>query len=260
MTDPFEEGREQAEARRRDLEALREDVRAIVRDEVGRAGVSESDLKRMVWDLVRAETATAAPQKRAAPVLVWVVAAAVIGLLGGALGYRALAGAPDEPTAAQQDAQVPDPGDAHPAPAEAEAPPTPAERAARWDSLVAARSPALDPLLVRLEAAGPAAPVRAALVAWRGGAALDDPAARRLHDALVQLTLNEVAGSDLALDGVLTREPCGGSSCGALLRVWQEQGEAHGMPAYPADAATDAEALRIAERALLYGRVEGEGG
>jgi hypothetical protein len=262
MTDPFERGREQAEARRRELEAFREDVRAMVSEEVGRTGVSESDLKRMVRDLVRAEAGTAAPRERAAPVMVWVAVAAVVGLLGGALGYRALAGTPGESMATEQSAPAPvvDVADTPPTPAVAQAPPTPAERAARWDSLVAARSPVLDPLLAQVEAAGPAAPVRAALEAWRGGAALDAAAARRFHDALVQLTLNDVAGAGLALDGLVTRAPCRGDSCGALLRVWQERGEALGMPAYPADPANDAEALRIAERALLFGRVEDQGG
>ncbi|HZD05117.1 MAG TPA: hypothetical protein VE173_09365, partial [Longimicrobiales bacterium] len=69
--DPFRTAQNATEELRRAVESIREDVRAVVRDEVGRAGVSEAELERMVAELVRRYGAEReAPARRwKAPVL-----------------------------------------------------------------------------------------------------------------------------------------------------------------------------------------------
>ena len=62
--------------------------------------------------------------------------------------------------------------------------------------------------------------------------------------------------SALTIDGNILRQPCGGRSCGALLKLWQERGEAFGLPAWTAGAATDAQAIATVERILVLDRAE----
>jgi hypothetical protein len=194
----------------------------------------------------------------------------VVGLAVGAVGYRTLVGPVDDdtPTAVEASAPAPpaeggegtpaaaDPAARDPAPLSGT---SPSERAALYDSLLDSRSERLVPLIERLEAAGPAVPVAEAARTWRAGGALDAGGRRRLHDALVQLALNDEAGAGLALDGLLTRDPCRGNSCGALLELWRTRGEELGMPELPAEPASDTPTLGVAERVLVLGRLEAAG-
>lgn len=288
--DAFARGQADAEALREALDGVREDVAAIVREEVARVGMSRSELERMVGEAVAREARRpgVASADRDRPG--WLVPALaggglVLGLILGAFGYRALApgmtgaGGPtgdDAPFGATAPATpaADAAGEAvegtrpdgtspsgEPAPGTGRSA-TPAERAALYDSLLAAGSERLVPLVSRLEEAGPADPVTAAIETWRAGVALDDAQRRRLHDALVQLSLNEEAGAGLTLDGLVSRGPCRGNSCGALLQLWRERGDTLGMPELPDDPTTDSETLAVVEKVLVLGRVDasGEGG
>jgi hypothetical protein len=259
--DPFQRGQEATEAVRRELEALREDARALVRDEVERAGMPRSELQRLVAEAVRREVASrgsAAPAWRSVGL---VALGSVIGVLAGALGYAALAGPGDVPASspgepARDAATVA----AIDSPAPAPPPPTPEERAALYDSLFAAREGGLEPLVAALETGGAAVPVVEAAGAWRAGGDLTAVQARRLHDALVQAALNATTGSSLRLDGFLTRDPCAGDSCGALLELWRVRGGELGMPPLPERAASATDILALVEKVLVLSRMETGGG
>lgn len=282
--DAFARDQAEAEALREALDGVREDVAAIVREEVARVGMSPSELERMVRDAVAREARRpgAAPSGPTRPG--WLVPALaggglVVGLALGVFGYRALddrsAGgmdAPAEATApATRTATAGGDGAAGTAgdgsspsgePASGAASLTPSESAELYDSLFATGSERLAPLVSRLEEAGPADPVSAAIETWRAGVDLDDAQSRRLHDALVQLALNEEAAAGLTLDGLVSRGPCRGNSCGALLELWRERGDSLGMPVLPDDPTVDSETLAVAERVLVMGRLDesGEGG
>ncbi len=278
--DPFESGQDATDEIRHALEAIRADVRAVVQDEVARAGMSEGELERFVADLVRknlTEAAEVRPRASvwSAPVLL--LTGLVVGLLGGFAGYWMLARpTTDGARPPALSSAAPDPGAAT-APTETDASAAPASQgsqsstspppaaaaptalAARYDSLFAAHDPGLEPLLAELEGKA-APPVLAALTEWRGGGALDPGPRRRLHDALVQAAVNRLAGTALTLDGLVTRNPCGGASCGAILQLWQARGPELGLPAYPAaDTARDA-ALPTVERVLVMRGLEADGG
>ena len=260
--DPFTEARDDTEHLREALDDVRRDVEAVVREEVRRSAVSRATLEEWIRDAVRRELAASGPGRPWTRAALGVVAAVAL-LALGALGYRALAGgrpaAGPEAVEAESGAVAPGvgsevaPGEGAGAAPTAE---TPEERLARLDSLFDARSSRFDPLLARLEAAGPPPAVHDALAAWRAGRPLDPSQERRLRDALLQLTLNELTGERLVLDGLVTRGPCGGSSCGVLLRLWEGRGAELGLPPYPPDAASDLQALRTAEGMLLLARLE----
>jgi hypothetical protein len=265
--DPFERGQRESEELRKALDDLRDDIRAMVREEMARRDEVPADVEGSIREAVRIEV-----RSHTAPRPFWgsvglVAVGVVIGLAMGALGYGALVvGADDResPVAtAGEEAEVDAPGasasGSPPDDRENPTPATPDERAALYDSLLATRSARLEPLVLRLEAAGAAAPVLAAVEAWRAGRELDPEERRRLHDGLVQLSLNEEAGAGLALDGLLTRAPCRGSSCGALLELWTERGTELGMPPAPEGAAADSAALAVAERVLVLRRAEAGG-
>lgn len=265
--DPFSRGQRDAEALRRAVEGLREDVGALVREEVSRAGMSRSELERLVRDAVSREVRRAGPSGSPWRSVALAGVGVVVGLAAGVVGYRALAG-PGDATPPAVEASSPAPaeraGGGSPGDAEAGEPgsppgTTPDERAAVYDSLLDSRSERLEPLMARLEAAGPAVPVAEAVRTWRAGTALDAAGRRRLHDALVQLALNDEAGAGLALDGLLTRDPCRGNSCGALLELWRTRGEELGMPELPDEPASDTPTLGVAERVLVLGRLEAAG-
>lgn len=270
--DAFQEGRDSAERRRSDLDAVREDVRAIVRAEVARAGMSAADLERLVAELMEKRAARASGLSRW-PASAWVAIGVAGGVVAGALGYGMLVGG--DPIAGSAETgisavgvEVPagvglDPGVEAMDPA-LEAPVSPApsaeDRAATYDSIFDARSGLFDPLISELEASAIAVPVSEAIQAWRGGGGLTVGQERRLHDGLLQLTVSELTGVALALDGLVTRGPCSGSSCGALLDLWSTRGEELSLPPFPEDAANDAAAVSVVERLLLLRRLEGGDG
>ena len=113
----------------------------------------------------------------------------------------------------------------------------------------------LHALVDALDGQSPGADVRTAIAAWRLGR-MSDAQRERLHAALVQSVLRAEVDSSLAIDGNILREPCGGSSCGALLELWQERGEALGLPAWSAAAAADPNTIRTVERILVLDRAE----
>ncbi|HZD04640.1 MAG TPA: hypothetical protein VE173_06975, partial [Longimicrobiales bacterium] len=171
---------------------------------------------------------------------------------GSAVAAERGAGAPEE--------GAPSPSAATPTPAGSTATPdAPAQVAARYDSLFESRDSALAPLLADLEE-GSAEPVQAAVTDWRGGAPLEPGPRRRLHDALVQAAVNRLAGTDLVLDGLLSRNPCGGASCGAVLRLWETRGPELGLPAYLPDASAREGVLPTVERVLVMRGLEVSGG
>lgn len=265
--DPFEAGQDATEELRRALEAIRQDVRAVVQDEVARAGISEADLERLVAELVRKH----APEPRK-PAAGWraplmLAAGLAVGAVGGALGYRLLAGpatAASTPPGESDAALVEGGGVAAPPESVAAAPSpepaaTAAELAARFDSLFESHDPELEPLLADLQGTA-AQPVLSALAAWRAGTPLEAGPRRRLHDALVQAAVNRLAGAGLALDGLVTRDPCGGASCGAVLQLWETRGGELGLPSYPPDDSTRNDALPVVERVLVMRGLEAAGG
>lgn len=272
--DPFGEGRAAAEELRRALDSIREDAREVVRREVEESGLTEAELGRLVRDMVRTELASGTGRRRrpASPV---VVAGVLAGALAGAAGYHLLAGPPREggvsPESASSSAERGSPRDATPqaraggsgvgAPSAAGTPSgraSPSALAGRYDSLLARRSPELEPLLDDLESAA-AAPVLDALARWRAGDALEAGPSRRLHDALVQAAVNRLAGADLVLDGLVTRSPCRGASCGAILSLWEARGAEWGL-AYPPGAAERETGLPTVERLLVVRALESAGG
>lgn len=273
VRDPFNEGRDAAEDLRRAVESIREDVRAVVREEVADQGLPESELKRMVGRLVREELAAARSRRPRRPAAALLAAGLAAGLLAGAVGYRVLAGSPGDETGAGVTVAPPrsatsDTGGDRAAGesvagTSAEEPPggrtTPEERAARYDSLVRVGAPELAPLLADLEGAA-AAPVLNALATWRAGDALEPGPRRRFHDALVQAALNRLSGAGLTLDGLVARNPCGGASCGALLRLWERREGEWDLPRYPQGAEAREAGLPIVERVLVLRALEASGG
>lgn len=273
--DPYDAGRNAAEDLRRTLEAVREDVRAVVREEVGRAGLPESELKRMVGELVREEIAAARAAEPRRPVALLAAAALILGVLTGAVGYRVLVSSgADRPGAVGTDgapgaAPVHDSTGAAGPPGSPASPvaeersgdgePAGASGAALYDSLFRAAAPELGPLAADLDGVA-AAPVLSALASWRAGSTLGPGPRRRLHDALVQAAVNRLAGEALALDGLVTRDPCGGASCGAVLRLWEDREAEWGLPRYPAEPDSREAGLPVVERLLVLRALEVAGG
>lgn len=269
VRDGFNEGRDAAEDLRRAVESIREDVRAVVREEVADQGLPESELKRMVGRFVREELAAARSRRPRWPAAALLAAGLATGLLAGAVGYRVLAGPAGDGTGAG--ATRPATSDTGGARAGGESvagtsaeetsagPATPEERAARYDSLLQAGAPELAPLLADLEGAA-AAPVLDALATWRAGDALEPGPRRRFHDALVQAAVNRLSGAGLTLDGLVARNPCGGASCGALLRLWERREGEWDLPRYPPGAEAREAGLPIVERVLVLQALEASGG
>ena len=121
---------------------------------------------------------------------------------------------------------------------------------ARYDSLFAARAPVVQELVDALELQNVDPVLRTAIQAWRNGTAT---AAQkdRVHVGLLQSVLREWEPS-LSLDGLMTRQPCGGNTCGALLRAAAERPdwEIPPLEAIPTDSA-----VRAAEKRIVYHRV-----
>jgi hypothetical protein len=255
--DPFEEGRAATERRRDELQSLRDDVRALVRDEVRRAGLSAAELDARVDRRVRSrieQSARKGGRPRWEPGL-WGAVGVMVGLGAGYLAFRGPRAEPptsEATTVESSPAAVVDTPPAEPTPA----PPTPAEVAAEYDRLFETRSAELGRLVDLLDAAVIADPVRQSLELWRAGSDLTPPQTRRLHDALVQFSLNRLEGTSLTLDGLITRGPCGGASCGALLTLWRGRGAELGMPPVSADPTTDQDGLALVERIAVVRALE----
>jgi hypothetical protein len=249
--DPFRESQELTERLRDELKDIRLDVDAIVREEVARSNLDPARVEAIVREAVRRELNSNTPWLIAQQQ--WLLPAIGL-LLGISIGLSAFAivrlralTPPAEQVAAATTAGT-TPATAV-APAAAPAPPDPARLAARYDSLFAGFSPALDGLVRRVEAASRDQTVRTAIAAWRLGQ-ISPELAGRLHSAFVQISLRDAIDSTLAVDGGILRDPCSGSSCGALLRLWRESGARYALPPFPGEP-VDAAQLAIAERALI---------
>ena len=129
------------------------------------------------------------------------------------------------------------------------------QRAAVYDSLWQAHSPRFTPLFAQIEGATQDDGVKQALNAWKAGS-LSALQRDLLHSALVQYSLREEMGAELALDGQLLRNPCRGASCSALLNFWETRGQGYGLPPVPEDAPRNTEALRTAENVLVLRTLE----
>lgn len=260
--DAFRDEQALTDALRDELRAVRGEVEAIVRREVTRAGIDPAHVQAAVRQAVAKELDARTPWALAR--IRWVGPA--LGLaVGLALGlsvfavYAARRAPPVEPAqvaAADGDAAAPAAAErASSLPERVD----PAALAARYDSLLAAHAPPLGALVDALDGQTPSADVRTAIAAWRLGR-MSETQRERLHAALVQSVLRAEIDSALVIDGDILRDPCGGRSCGALLKLWQQRGEALGLPAWSAASAADVAAIRTVERMLVLERAErGEG-
>jgi hypothetical protein len=255
--DAYRASRDQTEGLERELRDIRRDVEAIVTQEVRRA-TDPARVEGIVRDAVRRELSARTP---------WLVLHAgwvgpLVGvLLGLSLGLGVFA-----VVLARRDRAIPAADttvatlDAPALPAASASPETtapaadPAQLAARYDSLFGAADGAFHPLLGAVDSATTNAVVQRAVAAW-GQRALTQAERDRLHGALVQLALRDLVEPALVVDGEILRDPCRGTTCGALLRVWRDRGRELALPPYHAGAAADGAAVRQAERVLVMTRV-----
>jgi hypothetical protein len=250
--DAFRESQELTERLRDELKDIRLDVDAIVREEVARSNLDPARVEAIVREAVKRELNANTPWLIAQQQ--WLLPAIGL-LLGISIGLSAFAivrlralTPPATQVAANTTAGA-TPAATVAAPAAAPAPPDPARLAARYDSLFANFSPALDGLVRRVEAASRDQTLKTAIAAWRLGQ-ISPELATRLHSAFVQISLRDAVDSTLAVDGGILRNPCSGSSCGAMLRLWRESGARYDLPPFPGEP-VDAARLAIAERALI---------
>lgn len=256
--EPFDRERELTESLREELRDLRRDVEAIVEREVRRAA-DPARIEATVRESVRREISARTPWLIANAAWVGPLAGVLVGLALGISVFALVAsrrgdGSPvDSPPVAMSN---PSPnGAAAAAPSASEAARDAASQAARYDSLFEARSPMFD-LLIRSVDTGTTNPtVRAAIASWREGS-MTPTEADRLHVAFLQLVLRDAVDLGLEIDGGILRNPCRGSTCGALLRVWQDRGERMGLPAWHAGVAEDSAAVAVVERMLVLDRLE----
>lgn len=256
--DAFRDEQALTDALRDELRDVRGEVEAIVRREVTRAGIDAAHIQAAVRQAVAKELDARTPWALAR--IRWVGPA--LGLaIGLALGLSVFAVyAVRRAPQAQAPQMVTATGDPATSEAAERAPSLPesvepAALAARYDSLLAAHAPPLGALVDALDGQTPSPDVRTAIAAWRLGR-MSETQRERLHAALVQSVLRAEIDSALVIDGDILREPCGGRSCSALLKLWQQRGEAAGLPAWSAGAAADVATLRTVERILVLERAE----
>lgn len=251
--DRYRESQELSRALERALTELREDVASLVAQEVERRGHSKAEIETLVAELARREVRK---QKRAADPLLYrwaptlAAVATVLVLAGGVWAWERWDRG-DAEAAPRTAAAGPAPAATAPPEPRAEARPTVAAREARYEALLREPAPELAPLIDRLEQATQNAAVRVAIAAWRDGATTEAQR-ERLHSALAQLIARDVRPS-LGIDGLITRSPCGGSSCPALLEAWR--GRAAELD-YAVPAAPTEQQIRTAERLLVLRAVE----
>ncbi|MBW3534769.1 MAG: hypothetical protein KY453_06050 [Gemmatimonadetes bacterium] len=135
-------------------------------------------------------------------------------------------------------------------------PDAPAAQVQLYDSLFQARSPLFAPLLDSVAAESDARQVTDAVEAWRGDGDLGAKDRDVVQSALVQWILMREIDQRVDVDGELLRNPCRGTSCSALLNIWQMGSEAFGFPEMPDDAPTNTDALRTVEAMLVLERMQ----
>jgi len=253
--DPFRDEQALTEALRAELRQVRGDVEAIVRQEVTRAGIDPAHVQSLVRQAVAKELDARTPWALARIRWVGPAVGVAVGLALGLSLFAVYATRRAPATPPQPVAQAEAPAPAVTEPATPAVRSDPAALAARYDSLLAAHAPPIGALVDALDPLTRDPDVRTAIAAWRLGR-MSDAQRARLHAALVQSVLRTEVDSALVIDGNILRAPCGGRSCGALLKLWQERGEAFGLPAWTADAPTDSQAIATVERLLVLDRAE----
>ncbi|MGH7555391.1 MAG: hypothetical protein ACREMQ_20510 [Longimicrobiales bacterium] len=253
--DAFERSRELTDQLRDELRDIRRDVEALVEGEVRRA-TDPGRIEALVREAVRREMTARSSWLVTNAAWLAPVAAALVGLALGLSVFAIVSVRARTPQAAEQAAIVIDPAPAARSVLPVETP-DPANVAARYDSLFAARDTVFEPLLRLLERPDGNSTVRAAAAAWRLGR-MNETYRGVLHSAFVQLALHELDPT-IPVDGGFLRNPCRGTSCDALLRLWRVQGESFAMPPYHAGAANDSAAVRVAERVLVMHGLESDG-
>lgn len=253
--DPFRDEQALTDALRDELRQVRGDVEAIVRREVTRAGIDPAHVQAVVRQAVAKELDARTPWALARIRWVGPAIGAAVGLALGlsVFAVYAVRRAPESPPTPVAQTEAPAPPAAERAATAVRA--DPAALAARYDSLLLAHAPPLGALVDALDPLTRNPDVRTAIAAWRLGR-MSDTQRDRLHAALVQSVLRAEVDSALVIDGDILREPCGGRSCGALLELWRESGEALGLPAWSEGAAADVDAIRMVERILVLDRAE----
>lgn len=252
--DDFERSQALSKALEQALADLREDVASLVAEEVERRGYSKAQLDKMVAELARREVRK---QRRAADPFLYrwaptlAAVATVLLLAAGWWGWERVRGGDDAPPPGQTAALSPPTTAAPPRASVDDGPPPVEARVARYDSLLDAHADAFDPLVGRLEQATQNQDVQAIIGAWRQRTTTAAQR-ERLHTALVQLLLREVRPG-LGIDGFITRSPCGGSSCPALVEAWTRRASELSYDVPPSPSEAD---LRVAERLLVLRALE----
>jgi hypothetical protein len=252
--DAYRASRQQTERLEQELRDIRRDVEAIVTQEVRRA-TDPARVEAIVRDAVRREMAARTSWLAAQATWVAPLAGLLLGLALGLSIFAVVVARRDG--AAMADGTTVATLDAPAAAASPEAPAPvidPARVAARYDSLFGAADRAFLPLLAVVDSATTNAVVHGAVAAW-GQRALTPAEKDRLHGALVQLALRDLVDPGLVVDGEILRDPCRGTTCGALLRVWRDRGRELSLPAHHAAATEDGTAVRQAERVLIMSRL-----
>lgn len=243
--DRFDLEKEHTAAYRQMLEALRDDVRVAVGEELDDREVPLEELRSMVRSMVRDAVQKAQRENVWMPAVRSALLATVfVSLLGwGVWGLRSgLAGTPE----AQADEGVVEVAvDSQPE----------ASTAAHWvhfyDSLLLVR----DSSLVAMVPADTLRPSGSATVQeWAVSAPSEvwSPADSTVHTLLVQTALKARADSTLVVDGLFTRgPPCQGATCGALLTYWRVRQGGEGYPGMGPEPESDLSALSVVERLLI---------
>ena len=135
-------------------------------------------------------------------------------------------------------------------------PPSPEARQQLYDSLFAARSALFAPLLDSVAALTDDRDVEGAVEAWGGDGDLGAKDRDLVQSALVQWILKREIDQRVEVDGELLRNPCRGTSCSALLNMWQMGREAFGFPEMPDDAPTNADLLHTVEAMVVLERMQ----
>lgn len=123
---------------------------------------------------------------------------------------------------------------------------------ARYDSLFKARDPALLALAAEVERQGPHPALRDAINAWRNNSSSVNQE-ERVRVGIVQWLLRVTLGDAIDLDGLTTRSPCTGQTCGGLRRYWEAAPPNRSHPVL-GDSATE-EAVHAAEKLLIMERL-----
>ena len=219
----FEEATELSRHYPKLISALKIEVEEAVQREVARVATStENELRRALHDIVRERSPGIASGGFLPLSDKWKrsLRLAIVGLLALVLGTqldRVLGGTegPPEPPAQLE------PG----AKREGMECGSPAgdQFATCYNLLFMGADSAFDTLIAVIRRSTPPDALEAALDSWeRDPEGAGTQAQSLVHAAFVQAVLKQGLVPGIAIDGEITRSPCGGDTCGALLRLWEE--------------------------------------